>query len=93
VDLVPDGSRDAREVLAIAIGAVDTVASVVSVLSLRAQVPALAAALRRWVQRRPPDERIFLTVTGPGVDLRLELKPNVGARQIVEALLPLLPDG
>lgn len=84
----PD-SRDV-DLLVLAIDGLNVTASVVTLAVLRPQLAELAAALRTWVLRRPVTSNARLTVKGPGLDLRLELSPNVSRAEILAALQPLL---
>jgi hypothetical protein len=50
--------------------------------------PALAAAIRRW--RHQDTRPMTLTVRGDGINLTIELPPNVSTRQLLRQLAPLL---
>lgn len=84
----PDG-RDA-DLVVLSVEGLTVAASVVTLAALRPQFGALAAALRKWVLRRPAGPPPRLTVQGRGLDLRVDLSPNVSRAEIIAALQPLL---
>ena len=89
-----EGVRDVPAAV-LAIEGINFTASVITLATLRAYAPKLVAAIRRWRLRRPAnpaDGPIRLTVKGTGVDLRLELPPNVSTKDLLRQLAPLLED-
>ena len=85
-----EGLRDTHGII-FAIEGINFTASVITLVTLRQYAPALASAIRRWRfdQERSP---IVLTVKGDGLDLRVELPPNVSTRELLTRLAPLLED-
>lgn len=92
LDLSLDSERDAGMVLTISIDALNVAASVITVATLKQQLPELAQAIRAWARRHPAPTHPTLSVHGPGIDLKLSLPPNVSSRTILEGLAPLLSD-
>lgn len=87
------GTQSFRDVsgMVIAIDSLDVTASIITLTSLRKQLPKLARAIRSWVTRRPRDaEPIHLIVKGVDFEIKLELPPNVQTSQIIEAIGKLL---
>jgi len=75
--------------IAVAMDAGTGTAGLVTLATLKERAPALAAAIRRWRLYR--DARpMTLTVKGDGTDLTIDLPPNVGTRQLLLQLGPLL---
>jgi hypothetical protein len=85
---------DHRDVNFVVVGieGLTVTASVVTLTALRPQFGRLAAALRGWVLRQPVDVPVRLAVKGKGLDLRVELPPNVSRAEILKALQPLVED-
>jgi hypothetical protein len=88
-------SPDSREVdlVVVAIEGLTVTASIATLATLRPQLGELATALRGWIIRRPVATSTRLTVKGRGLDLRVELPPNVSRAEIIAALQPLLEAG
>ncbi|HYN94362.1 MAG TPA: hypothetical protein VES42_10990 [Pilimelia sp.] len=93
LDLPYEGLRDAGAVVEVAVQAVGVTASVITLDTLRPRAKAFAGAIRRWRLRQPPRPAVTLTVKGPGIDLTLQLPPNVDSADILRRLGPLLDDG
>jgi hypothetical protein len=75
--------------IVLAIEGINFTASVVTLAALKQYAPALAGAIRRW--RLGQDTRpMVLTVKGEGIDLTIELPPNVSTQQLLHQLGPLL---
>jgi len=88
LDLPYEGVRDLQGIV-IAVEGLNVAASLVTLAALRPRGRALVAAIRRW-RLRQPQEVIHLTVAGPGLDLKIELPPNVSSAHLFEQLRPLL---
>jgi len=87
-ELPYEGLRDLQGVV-VAIEGINFTASIITLATLKQYAPALAAAIRRW--RLGQDTKpMVLTVKGDGVDLKIELPPNVSTQQLLEQLAPLL---
>ncbi|HET8658919.1 MAG TPA: hypothetical protein VFM55_07970 [Micromonosporaceae bacterium] len=86
LDLPDQGTRGDGAPYRIVVEGLNVVASVVTLAALRPRLPALARALRRWVLRldRPTPTRVL--VHGQGIDVKLELPPNVPVTEILRAL-------
>lgn len=90
MNLGTDSFRDVSA-LTVAIDCVDVTAGIVTLASLREQLPEFARSLRAWVTRRPRDaEPVHMLVKGNNFELRLELPPNVQTSQIIDAVNKLL---
>jgi hypothetical protein len=90
IDLGTESFRDIPS-LVVAIDCMDVTASIVTLVSLREQLPALARVIRSWVTRRPRNaEPTSLLVKGPNFEIKLELPPNVQTSQIIDAISKLL---
>jgi len=90
VDLGAEAFRDVSA-LVIAIDCVDVTASIITLASLRQQLPELARAIRSWVTRRPRDAKpAHLLVKGADFEIRLKLPPNVQTSQVIDAISKLL---
>ena len=90
IDLGAESFRDIPSLI-IAIDCMDVTASIVTLASLREQLPALARVIRSWVTGRPRNaEPTSLLVKGPDLDIKLELPPNVQTSQIIDAIGKLL---
>lgn len=85
-----EGLRDVQGVV-LAIEGINVTASIVTLVALKRYAPQLAAAIRRWrlKQVRSP---LTLTVQGDGIDLKIELSPNISTRQLLRQLAPLLDE-
>jgi hypothetical protein len=88
LDLPYEGVRDLQGIV-IAVEGINVAASLVTLAALRPRGKALVAAIRRW-RLRQPQETMLLTVTGPGVDIKIELPANVHSADLFEQLRPLL---
>lgn len=90
LDLPEQGMRGDIAKYRIAIEGLNVAASVVTLAALRPRLPALARALRRWVLRlhRPTPTRVL--VHGQGIDVKLDLPPNVPVTEILRALEELV---
>jgi hypothetical protein len=87
------GSESYRDIsaLAIAMDCLDVTASVITVTSLRQQLPELASSIRSWITRRPRDaEPVRMQVKGNDFQFSLELPRNVQTAQIIGAIEKLL---
>jgi hypothetical protein len=90
INVSGDSFRDVAG-LAIAIDSLDVAASVITVVSLRQQLPDLARAIRSWVMGRPRDaEPARLLVKNADFEMKIDLPPNVQTAQIVDAISGLL---
>ena len=85
-----EGLRDAQGVV-LAIEGINFTASVITLVTLKQYAPQLAAAIRRWRLKQGPKPQI-LTVKGNGIDLKIELAPNVSKQQLLQQLAPLLAE-
>ena len=83
-----EGVRDLHGIV-VAIDSINLTASIVTLATLKQYAPALAAAIRRWRLHRDT-KPMTLTVKGDGIDLTIELPPNVSSRQLLRQLAPLL---
>lgn len=72
----------------LAIDGINVAASIVTLAALRPRVHELAAAIRRWRLRHQGPAT--LVVKGRGLDLRIELPPNVQTAELLDQLRPLL---
>lgn len=87
-ELPYEGVRDLQGIV-VAIDGINLTASIVTLATLKQYAPALAAAIRRW-RLRQDTKPMTLTVKGDGIDLTIELAPNVGTQQLLRQLAPLL---
>jgi hypothetical protein len=85
-----DGVRDASGIT-LAIDGVNLTASIVTLAAVKQYAPRLVAAIRRWRLRQ--DRPVTLTVKGGGIDLSVDLPPNVSTQRLLEQLAPLLKEG
>jgi hypothetical protein len=83
-----EGVRDLAGIV-FAIEGINFTASVVTLATLKQYAPALAGAIRRWRLGQDPRPMV-LTVKGDGIELTIELPPNVSTRQLLQQLGPLL---
>lgn len=85
-----EGLRDAHGII-FAIEGINLTASVITLATLRQYAPALVSAIRRWRfgQEKGP---VVLTVKGDGIDLKLNLPPNVSTQDLLLRLAPLLDE-
>lgn len=74
-----------------AIEGINFTASVVTLVTLKQYVPTLVAAIRRW-RLRQDTKPMTLTVKGDGINLIIDLPPNVSTEQLLRQLGPLLAD-
>jgi hypothetical protein len=75
--------------IVVAIEGINFTASIVTLAALKQYAPALAAAIRRW-RLRQDTKPMTLSVRGDGVDLKIELSPNVDTQRLLQQLAPLL---
>jgi hypothetical protein len=75
--------------IVLAIEGINFTASVVTLATLKQYAPAFVAALRRW-RLRQDGKSMVLTVKGDGIDLTIDLPPNVSTQQLLHQLGPLL---
>jgi hypothetical protein len=92
LDLPQEGARGGNE-LSVAIDTMNVAASIVTLAALRHSVTAVAAAIRRWRLRQPPSTPCRLHVKGRGIDLKIDLPPNVQTAQVIEAIQDLIQKG
>lgn len=82
--------------LIIILNVIDAASGVITLASLRKSLPELASALRGWIHKQPqqPDAHnpTRLAVKGPGVDLEVELPPNVSSQKIIDLIEKTLHD-
>lgn len=83
-----EGVRDLQGIV-VAIEGVNLTASMITLITLKQYAPALAAAIRRW-RLRQDTTPMTLTVKGEGVDLRIDLPPNIDTGDLLRRLAPLL---
>ncbi len=83
-----EGVRDLHGIV-FAIEGINFTASIVTLVTLKQYAPALAAAIRRW-RLRQDTKPMTLAVKGDGIDLTIELPPNVSTQQLLRQLAPLL---
>jgi hypothetical protein len=83
-----EGVRDVDGVV-FAIEGINFTASVITLATLRRYAPALISAIRRW-RLRQETKSVLLTVRGNGIDLRIELPPNLSTQDLLKRLGPLL---
>ena len=85
-----EGLRDVQGVV-LAIEGINVTASIVTLVALKQYAPQLAAAIRRWrlKQARSP---LTLTVQGNGIDLKIDLPPNISTQRLLRQLAPLLDE-
>lgn len=87
-ELPYEGLRDLHGIV-VAIEGINFTASIVTLATIKQYAPALAAAIRRW-RLHQDTKPMTLTVQGDGINLKIDLPPNVGTQQILEQLAPLL---
>jgi hypothetical protein len=90
-DLPYEGLRDTSGIT-LALDGINVAASVVTLATLRLNAGNLVRAIRSWRLKSPPGRRMTLTVRGDGIELRLDLPPNVSVGDLLEQLQPLLND-
>lgn len=78
-------ARDLGAVVAVIHG-VDVAANVVTVASLVPHMRTLAKAIRGWAAGRAGERQTVLTIHGDGLDIRIELDPNIPTEKILRAL-------
>jgi len=74
-----------------AIEGINFTASIVTLVTLRQYAPNLVAAIRRW-RLNQSKGAVVLTVKGGGLDMRVDLPPNVSTRELLQQLSPLLDE-
>jgi hypothetical protein len=87
LDLPYEGVRDLSAVT-LAIEGVSVAANLATLATLQPQLGTLVAAIRNW-RLRDPRRSVTLTVTGPGIDLKVDLPRNVSKAQLMSQLQPL----
>jgi hypothetical protein len=85
-----EGLRDVPGTI-LAIEGINFTASIVTLVTLKKYAPQIAGAIRRWRLKQDHTPRT-LTVKGDGIDLKIDLPPNVSAHQILRQLAPLLDE-
>src|SRR5688500_2974043 len=85
-----EGLRDVQGVV-LAIEGINVTASIVTLVALKQYAPQLAAAIRRWRLKQVRSPRT-LTSQGDGIDLKIDLPPNVSTQQLLRQLAPLLDE-
>lgn len=85
-----EGLRDVQGIV-LAIEGINVTASIVTLVTLKQYAPLLAAAIRRWRLRQDHAPRT-LTVKGDGIDLEIDLPPNVSTQQLLRQLARLLDE-
>ena len=85
-----EGLRDIQGVV-LAIEGINVTASIVTLVALKQYAPQLAAAIRRWRLKQGRSPRT-LTIQGDGIDLKIDLPPNVSTQQLLRQLAPLLDE-
>ncbi|BCJ51774.1 hypothetical protein Asp14428_32490 [Actinoplanes sp. NBRC 14428] len=83
-----DGVRDASGIT-LAVEGVNLTASIVTLAAIKQYAPRLASAIRRWRLHQDKDS-IRLTVKGGGIDMTVDLPPNINTQRLLEQLTPLL---
>src|SRR4051812_34703145 len=83
-----DGVRDASGIT-LAIDGINLTASIVTLAAIKQYAPQLASAIRRWRLHQDKDS-ITLTVKGGGIDMKVDLPPNINTQRLLEQLTPLL---
>ena len=83
-----DGVRDANGIT-LAIDGINLTASIVTLAAVQQYAPRLVSAIRRW-RLHQDKTNITLTAKGDGVDLTIDLPPNVSTQRLLEQLAPLL---
>lgn len=91
IEIPYEGTRGVGD-FSIAMEGVDFTASVVTLAALRPRIAAFASALRRWVLRRQRSTPVRLTIRGKGIDVKLDLPPNVSTAQIMTAIADLIDE-
>ncbi|WP_328374380.1 hypothetical protein [Micromonospora zamorensis] len=90
LDLPHEGARD-FSALTLTIDAVGVAANLATLAALQPQLGALVAAVRNW-RLRDPRPSVTLTVTGPGLDLKVDLPRNISKAQLLDQLRPLFDE-
>ncbi|MGN9910162.1 hypothetical protein ACTMTJ_21670 [Phytohabitans sp. LJ34] len=86
-----EGLRDVQGVVLAIEEGVNVTASIVTLVALKQYAPQLAAAIRRWRLKQAPSSRT-LTVKGDGIDLTIDLPPNISTQELLRRLAPLLDE-
>jgi hypothetical protein len=79
-----EGVRDVTAWV-IAMDSIKVASGVITLASLQAQIEPLARAIRRW-RLRHVARGCTLSVKGPGLDVCIDLPPNISRSQILRAL-------
>jgi hypothetical protein len=90
LDLPYEGVRDISAVT-LAIEGVSVVANLATLATLQPQIGVLVSAIRNW-RLRDPRPSVTLTVTGPGLNLKVDLPRNVSTAQLLDQLRPLFDE-
>ncbi|RGC67646.1 hypothetical protein C5N14_17855 [Micromonospora sp. MW-13] len=90
LDLPYEGVRD-LSAITLAVEGTGLLANLAALAALQPQLSDLVAAIRNW-RLRDPRPSVTLTVTGPGIDLKVDLPRNVSRARLLEQLRPLLDD-
>jgi len=75
--------------ITLAIDGINLTASIVTLAANKQYAPRLVAAVRRWRLHQDKDS-ITLTVKGGGIDMTIDLPPNISTQRLLEQLTPLL---
>jgi len=81
-----EGVRGGQGII-VAIEGINVAASVVTLATLRPYARRFVEAIRHW-RLRDKRATVVLTVTGPGVEIRLELSRNIQPGELLEQLAP-----
>jgi hypothetical protein len=82
-----EGVRDLQAIV-VAIDGVNVAASIVTLATLRPYARRFVEAVRYW-RLRDNRATVVLTVTGPGLEIRLDLPRNIEPGELLEQLGPL----
>lgn len=88
LDIPYEGVRGGHDIV-VAIEAIDVTASVVTLAALVPRLANLVNAIRRW-RLHDRQGNAVMTVKGPGLELRIDLPPNIQSAEILSQLRPLL---
>lgn len=83
-----EGVRDLQSI-AIAIEGINFTASIITLATLKQHAPGLVSAIRRW-RLRQDVKPMTLTVKGNGINMKIDLPPNVDTQELLRKLSPLL---
>ncbi len=84
----PDDGRRGGDLVSIVMEGVETASVVTSIAALAAQVPTVAAVIRRWASRLRSPAR--LTLKGRHINLVVDITPNVSSARIASAVTQLI---